>query len=266
MPYNPRLEFKIADSVLATALGLRGDNPEKLDLINIDPTKVQAETITGNLRNAAGAFQLADLANTFSTEQLLKQLEAMLPGFANMRDSITGVLGSKLKGEIPRDVQNLLQRNAAERGIAMGTSGSGFAAHDELRNLGLTSLGIQNEGLNQASSWIRSMPRAPQMDVTSMFFTPQQRLNFEFQQAQANKPIEWLNNQIDALPSNIERAAAGFLDWAATTGTSVASMAIGGAMGGGGAPAGAGAGAGAGSSMMSGLQARGGEMYGDNWI
>lgn len=254
----------MAESVLATALGFRGDNPEKLDLINIDPSVVQAETITGNLRNAAGAFQLADLANTFSTEQLLKQLEAMLPGFAGMRDQITGVLGSKLKGEIPRDVRNLLARNAAEKGIAMGTSGSDFNEYDELRNLGLTSLGIQNEGLNQASQWIRSMPRAPQMDFTSMFFTPQQRLSFEFAQAQANKPIEWLNNQIDALPSNIERAAAGFLDWAATTGTSVASMAIGGAMGGG-AKTPTASGAGAGSSMMSGLQARGGPMYGDQW-
>lgn len=160
-----------------------------------------------------------------------------------MRDQITGVLGSKLKGEIPRDVRNLLERNAAERGVAMGTSGSGFAVHDELRNLGLTSLGIQNEGLSQASTWLRSMPQAPKMDFTQMFFTPQQRLNFEFQQAQANKPIEWLNNQIDALPSNLERAAAGFLDWAATTGTSVMSMYTGGMMGGmGGMGAGAGGG------------------------
>lgn len=256
----------MAESVLATALGLRGSNPDKLDLINIDPTQIQTETIAGNLRSAPGAFQLADLANTFSTEQLLKSLETMLPGFGQMRDQITGVLGSKLKGEIPRDIRNLLGRNAAERGIAMGTSGSAFNEFDELRNLGLASLGIQNEGLAQASSWIRSMPQAPKMDFTSMFFTPQQRLNFEFQQAQANKPIEWLNNQIDALPSNIERAAAGFLDWAATTGTSVMNMAIGGAMGGGGAAAaGAGAGAGASSGMMSGLQYRGGPEYGSQW-
>lgn len=224
----------MASSVLATALGLRGDNPEKLDLINIDPTQVQQETITGNLRNAQGAFQLADLANTFSTEQLLKQLEMMLPGFANMRDQITGVLGSKLRGEVPRDVKNLLERNAAEKGIAMGTSGSRFNEYDELRNLGLTSLGIQNEGIAQGANWLRSMPQAQKMDFTSMFFTPQQRLNFEFQQAQANKPIEWLNNQIDALPSNMERAAAGFLDWAATTGTSIMNMGIGNIMGGGG--------------------------------
>lgn len=224
----------MADSVLATALGFRGDNPEKLDLININPTQVQQRTIEGNLANAQAAFDLADLSNTFSTEQLLKSLETMLPGFSQMRDQITGVLGSKLRGELPRDVKNLLGREAAERGVALGTSGSDFQTYDELRNLGLTSLAVQNEGLNQASTWIRSMPQAPKMDFTSMFFTPQQRLSFEFEQAKANKPIEWLNNQIDALPSNIERAAAGFLDWAATTGTSVMSMGLGGMMGGGG--------------------------------
>lgn len=252
------------ESVLATALGLRGDNPKKLPLININPTQVQQRTIEGNLANAQGAFDLANLANDFSTDQLLEQLEAMLPGFANMRDRITGVLDSKLRGEVPRDVQNLLERNAAERGVALGTGGSQFSQFDELRNLGLTSLAIQNEGLGQASSWIRSMPRAPQMDFTSMFFTPQQRLNFEFQQAQANKPIEWLNHQIDALPSNIERAAAGLLDWVATTGTSVASMGIGGAMGGGGG--GGSGGSAAPTSAMSGLQYQGGPMYGDNWM
>jgi hypothetical protein len=227
---------------------------------------VQQRTIAGNLLNAQGAFQLADLANTFSTEQLLKSLEAMLPGFGQMRDQITSVLGGKLRGEVPRDVQNLIERNAAERGITLGTSGSQLAAFDELRNLGLTSLGIQNEGLNQAAQWIRSMPQAPKMDFTAMFFTPQQRLNYEFQQAQANKPIEWLNNQIDALPSNIERAAAGFLDWAATTGTSIMSMGLGGMMGGGGAGGTAGAaggmmggGGGSGSAaQQSGLQYRGG--------
>lgn len=174
----------------------------------------------------------------------------MLPGFANMRDRITGVIDSKLRGELPRDVRNLLSRNAAEKGIAMGTSGSAFNEYDELRNLGLTSLGIQNEGVSQGANWIRSMPQAPKMDFTSMFFSPQQRLNFEFQQAQANKPIEWLNHQIDALPSNLERAAAGFLDWAATTGLSVASMYTGMAMGGG---SGGGGSAGAEPGPMAGL-------------
>lgn len=266
----------MAESVLATALGLRGDNPKKLDLININPTQVQQQTIAGNLQNAPGAFQLADLVNSFSTDQLLKSLETMLPGFAGMRDQITSVIGSKLKGEVPRDVQNLLERNAAERGVTLGTGGSQFGQYDELRNLGLTSLGIQNEGLAQGSSWIRSMPQAPKMDFTSMFFTPQQRLNFEFQQAQANKPIEWLNHQIDALPSNIERAAAGFLDWAATTGTSVLSMYTGGMMGGmGGAAAGAsGGGGGSGGSEgapisvpshMLNLESSG-NTYGSNWM
>lgn len=237
----------MAESVLATALGLRGSNPEKLDLINLDPTKIQSETIAGNLAAAPGAFQLADLANTFSTEQLLKSLETMLPGFGAMRDRITGVIDDKLKGRIPRDVQNLLDRNLAERGISRGTSGSQFDNHAGAFGELLTSYGIQNEGISQGAQWIRSMPQAPKMDFTSMFFTPQQRLNFEFQQAQANKPIEWLNNQIDALPSNIERAAAGFLDWAATTGTSIMSMYTGGGMMGG-MGGGAGAGGGEGDS------------------
>lgn len=239
------------ESVLATALGFRGDNPDKLDLININPTQVQQRTIAGNLLNAQGAFDLANLANTFSTEQLLKQLETMLPGFGQMRDQITGILGSKLKGEIPRDVRNLLDRDLAEQGIALGTSGSGFERNSGVFGRLLTSYGIQNEGVSQAGQWLRSMPQAPTMDFSKMFWTPQQAWENEFRQAQANKPIEWLNNQIDALPSSIERAAAGFLDWAATTGTSVLSMYTGGAMGGGGG--------GGMSSMLGGMGGGGGD-------
>jgi len=217
-------------SSLATILGWHGDNPKKLPPINIDPTKVEQQTIAGNIQNAPAAMQFADMANTFSTDELLKQLETLLPGFANMRDKITSVLGSKLRGEIPTDVQNLLGRKAAEKGVALGTSGSELSGFDELRNLGLTSLDIQNQGLSEASSWIRSIPKAPQLDFTSMFFTPQQRLAFQFQEAQTNKPIEWLNHQIDALPSNLERGAAQFLDWAANTSSSVINTAIGGSI------------------------------------
>lgn len=89
-----------------------------------------------------------------STDALTAMLERALPGFTNLRDTTTGILSDKLQGKVPRDVQQLLERNAAEKGITLGTSGSQFGQFDELRNLGLTSLGIQNEGLAQTSSWL----------------------------------------------------------------------------------------------------------------
>lgn len=89
-----------------------------------------------------------------STDALTAMLERALPGFTNLRDTTTGILSDKLEGKIPRDVEQLLERNAAERGVTLGTSGSQFKEFDTLRNLGLTSLAIQNEGLSQTSSWL----------------------------------------------------------------------------------------------------------------
>jgi hypothetical protein len=219
-------------SALATALGFHGDNPKKLPLIDIDPTKVQTDTIAGNLRNSPAAFDLARLANEFSSEELLKMLERMLPGYSSLRDSITGTLASEVRGEIPKDVENQLLRRAAEKGVTLGTSGSQFSSYDTLRNLGLTSLDISQRGLDSASRWLAAMPKAPQFDFTSMFFTPQQRLSFEFSQEQANLPIRQFNNWVDTLPTNLERAGGMFLDWIAQTGSSMLEMGASNVMGG----------------------------------
>lgn len=249
-----------SDLGVSTALGWHGDNPEKLPLSNIDPTRIQRDTISGNIFNSQQAFQFADLANTFSAEQLLKSLEMMLPGFSRMRDQITGVLGDKLKGKIPRDVMSLLERNAAERGVTLGTSGSQFNEFDELRNLGLTSLGIQNEGISQGAAWIRSIPQAPKMDFSQMFFTPQQRLSFAFAQEQHNTGIRSFNNWVDSLPSNLERGLATAMDYSINVGTSFGESWLGMFSGGGGGnfpqvnSAGVDAGGGGGGGGMSGLQ------------
>lgn len=180
-------------------------NPEKLDLIDIDPSQVQADTLRGNLRNLPEAERLASRVNAFNSDELLKTMEKMLPGYGALRDQVTGSLASMARGEIPKDVENQLLRRAAERGITLGTAGSKFQSYDTLRNLGLTSLDILQRGVAGAASWVQAAPRAPQFDVSSMFFTPQQRLQYEFSQAQANLPIRQFNNWVDSLSEPWER-------------------------------------------------------------
>lgn len=212
---------------LSNLLGLGGGRPRKLPLVNLDPSRIQSQTIQGNIRAEQGAFDLASMANKFSAEELNKELERMLPGYGALRDSATGVIGSELRGEIPKDVERLLTQRAAEKGITLGTSGSGFESSDLLRNLGITSLQITQQGLDSASKWIASIPKAPQFDFTSMFFTPQQRLNFGLQEAQLNTNIRSFNNWADAMPSSFQRGLAGFLDFGENIGSNVLSTWLG---------------------------------------
>lgn len=241
-------------SSIGAIAGLGGNNPSKLPLINIDPSKVQQNTLTGNIAAAPKAFELADLANTFSADQLNKQLEKMIPGYAGLRNQATGVIGSELRGEIPKDVERLLQQRAAEKGVTLGTSGSGFESNDLLRNLGLTSLQLTQQGLDSASKWIASVPKAPTFDFTQMFYTPQQRLSFGLQQATANLPIRSFNNWQNSLPSNLDRGISGLLSWADTGVNAGIGYAAGGGFSGGSSPLkGGGSNASAGDASFGGL-------------
>ena len=64
-----------------------------------------------------------------------------LPGY--ILDQTAGSLASDLRGEVPKDVQDLLAQQAAEYGVGSGTQGSQFQGYRGLKNLGLTSMDIR---------------------------------------------------------------------------------------------------------------------------
>ena len=228
----------------SAALGFRGDNPKKLDLIKIDSAQTQKDAIAGNIGAAPDIFKLGDMANQYSSDQLAKMMEAAIPGYAQMQQQGTNVIQSQLRGEIPADVQRLMEQKSAEKGVTMGTSGSGFQASDLVRNLGMTSLQLTQQGLDSFTKWSAAAPKAAQFDYTSMFQTPNQVFNQRLNLAQANLPIREFNNWVDTLPTNLERSAGELLDFIGNTGGSVGTSAIGGAMGGGGGAAAGGGGGG----------------------
>jgi hypothetical protein len=96
------------------------------------------------------------------TANTLQQLETVAPGSAQARQQVGQIINSYLAGEVPQDVQEQITRMTAERagagfrptqGGAMGPSGFQAAQGQLARNLGLTSLELQQTGANMASSW-----------------------------------------------------------------------------------------------------------------
>lgn len=180
-------------------------------------------------------------------------LERALPGG---RQKIEGNIQSLLAGEIPEGVLQGLRRSAAERGAYAGTTGSGFQLGRELGSqLGL-SLDLTQRGLDSAQRWI-SQASAPTFDVSSMFFSPQQRLSFEVQQQGAKYQRDLLAAQVKAAPDPATAALGQEIDRFFNTAASVGMMYAGGGLGGMGGGAGASAATsvlGGGRSGMSGLQ------------
>jgi hypothetical protein len=229
----------MAQSGIATLLGLRGDKPEVPPFVPIDVDEEQKKATQGNLANLPDIAALGAETNEELAKQYLGLLDQL--GLKDLYNQNTKNLESMARGELPADVENLIARKAAESGVTSGTSGSEFNKYGKLRNLGLTSLDLTQKALGSSAQWLASAS-IPQFNFTSMFQTPSQRIATE----QWNKSMkwnrDWLYNQIKALPSNEEMAYAQMLDYVATWATTAASMGTSSMMGGGGQQGGGGGG------------------------
>jgi len=251
------LIMAIAGSLIGKAIGAFGKKPKVPTLAAISPDATQKATVGGNIANFADIARLATEVNTFSQEQLESLIDRVLP---TARQQIEKNISSQLRGEIPDDVRRAIAQGNSERFVG-AFSGSDFVRSNEAKQLGLTSLGIINQGLSSAESWL-SKATAPQFDVTSMFFTPQQRLSFEVQQQGAKFQRDLMAAQVKAAPDPATAALGTEIDRFFNTAAGAGLMAAGGGFGGGGAAAGAGGGGFGGTGSFSNMGLAGGQGVG----
>lgn len=233
----------IAGALIGGAIGAFGKKPTVPELKPISPDATQKATVAGNAASFADIAALATRVNTFNQDQLNALIDRALPG---ARQQIQETLASQLRGEIPKDVQSAIFRGVAERSAAGNAfGGGGFTRNITARDLGLTSLDITNKALASAESWLQRAT-APQFDVTSMFFTPQQRLAQENLQQERQYQHDLLKAGIDAAPDPATAALGKEIDRFFNTAASYGMMAAGSASGGGGGMGGLAGGAGGG--------------------
>ena len=132
-----------------------------------------------------GAKELGSDINQFNQDEQLKSLRESIPGYDELVKSQLDLTNSRLRGEIPTDVAGQIQRYTAGRNISGGYGKTSQFGNNLLaRDLGLTSLGLQNQGFEMAGNYLnqmRSLTNAPKFDVTSQFMSATQRVAFEFQ-------------------------------------------------------------------------------------
>ncbi len=179
---------------------LVGTKPTVPDVPALSLPDEQQKAIKANLAAAPGAAQLA----TLSQEQITKMMQMAVPGFTDIQSQVSGNIQSLLKGEIPTDVSQEVKRQDAGRALTGGFAGTDAASNLVARDLGLTSLGLQKEGLSSAESWIGKMEQlySPSQAIfTGMFITPEQQFRAATQERDVQYQQQWLKNQIDALPA-----------------------------------------------------------------
>lgn len=225
------------------------DKPKVPKFKPIDIGKETTAAATENLAALPSVSEFASEFNRLSGNQLRDALEQMLPGYGSLRDDITQQIKSYMRGEVPADVENLLQRRAAERGIALGGAGSEFNENQFLRNLGLTSLELTQRGLDSASRWIaQNAAMTPVYNMNQAFLPIQDRIGLRERENQFAWQRNWLKNQISAVPWGWQAAVINIADNVQAIGHSVLSAYAGGAVGGGGGMGGMGGGGGGGNS------------------
>lgn len=162
-----------------------------------NPVTTAGEAVKGNLGNLGDIKNLATGVNAFTTEQAQAPLVANLPGYMGLIGQSSGNILSNLQGKLPQDVINLLQTQAAERGVAIGSPGSPNQEAALLRALGLTSLDLMGRGESQLTQAIGRTPVGPQLNLGSFLVSPESQ-----QSAQAAA------NLYSAAPIPAQKAAA----------------------------------------------------------
>ena len=197
------------------------------ELKKVSPEQEQQAAIKQNIASLEPATQLAEKTTAAEQSMLEQQLRKAIPNYDQMLNQMSQNIGSALKGEVSADVAGQLQRSAAGRALSGGFgAGTGAGRALSARDLGLTSMQIQQQGLGQAMDFMRqqrSIGMVQPFSVSSMFISPSQRINLAFQQNQMQYSRDLAAAQAAAQADPFMAAIGGTL-------SNVGGMALGAAM------------------------------------
>ena len=198
-----------AGSLLGGLFG--GKKPKVPELKPIDFAKEQQQAIQQNIASLESATDLAKRTTAAEQSQLETQLRRAIPGYDQLVSQAGQNIGAALRGELSPEVSAQVQRSTAGRALSGGFgAGSGFGRALTARDLGLTGMQIQNQGLAQAQNFIqqqRTFGMVQPFSVSSMFITPAQRIGAIQQQQSAMYGRDLTAAQVAAAPSPMAQAA-----------------------------------------------------------
>lgn len=128
-------------------------------------------------------YGLANQANAFMQQQARLPYAFNLPNYGGMLAQRSKNISGLLAGQVPQDVVQQIQQRGAERGVATGMPGGPNMNTAWLRALGLTSLGLQQQGSQQFSQAIQDTPVSPLFNPLAAYI-PQLQAYQEFLAAQ----------------------------------------------------------------------------------
>lgn len=162
----------------------------------INPQQQQQSAISGNQSVLPSIDDLLSQSNKFQQGQASSLMESAVPGYGALSASITGSATQKAQNPyaLPPEVQQNLQRIAAERGVSVGSQGQ-TQSFSALRDLGVNMLDYGNANFSQALQGLQTVtgvaPKVSPMSPLSFLLTPSQQIGV----AGTDASITQANNQ-----------------------------------------------------------------------
>jgi hypothetical protein len=247
----------IAGALVGGALRAYGEKTVIPPLPEIDVSKLQLDTIGANAAALPSAQSLGASVDQYNLDQLQKALDFWSPGSLGKLQS---TIAAQLSGQLdPEDTQSLISSATASgygKGFGASFGQGGIGRNLTLRDLGLGIEATKERGMANLLKLNQAGPS--KFDVTSMFFTPQQRTALAFQDRTQRFQRDLLAAQVQAAPNPNDVALAEGFDnffkfWSSIGGAALGN--VGGLTGGGGG------GMMGGGSSASGAAAGGVRMY-----
>lgn len=151
------------------------------DMPGVDVDAVTRAAIAGNLASLPQAADLTGRIDKLNRERLAQLIESSVPGYSARLAKEADIIDSYLRGEIPADVEGAISRSVAARALGGGYAAPGARGMQSnllARNLGLTSLGLQQTGMGAIPQFMSQIKLAPLTNLQSYLgLDPLQRVN-----------------------------------------------------------------------------------------
>lgn len=181
---------------------------------NVNPQSAQRTSISGNLEALPALEQLGSQVDSYNLGQRTATLNRAIPGFSNLLAQGSANMNDWLHGTISPDVASAVNRSSNATAIAGGYGGSPAAASLQARDLGLTSLGLEEKATGALPGYLGGLANilTPHpFDVTSEFVSPGQQISAEQWNEINRYKTQAVQNEIDALPDPLMKAVGSFV-------------------------------------------------------
>ena len=163
----------------------------------IDPSKVQSDTVAGNVAVLPEAEKLASSVNSFNQAELDKLYESALPFYSQIKQKVGENILSDVSGNIPQSVMDNIMRASAGQAVYGGFGGSARQMNLTGGKFAQETFKRQETGMDAAQRWLQTAT-TPRMDVTSMFFSPTTRLQHAVGERDAQFQRDYAKSMNDA--------------------------------------------------------------------